>query len=74
MTEPTEQELRDIAWHMTEVSHFGRATTGTCPEVASIPPWRMAEARAAWHLGARHDGRGELHGPAVDLGGSEPRR
>lgn len=68
MSEPSEQELRRIAHHLTEVAHFGRAISGECPSVAVIPEWRMAEARAAYHLGARHDGRGELHGPTEALG------
>lgn len=74
MSEPTEQELRRIAHHMVEVSHFGKAIDGECPSVEVVQPWLMAMARAAWHLGARHDGRGEVHGPTRDLGGQEPRR
>lgn len=72
MSEPTEQEIRNIAWHMTEVAHFGRGITGEAPACATFPPQRMAIARAMWCLGARHDGRGELHGPTENL--SEPRR
>ena len=66
--EPTDAELRRIAWHMSESAHMGGvATCGECPADAEIPEWRMAEARAAYALGARHDGRGNLHGPVESL-------
>ena len=68
MTEPSEQELRDLAWALIEAAHFGRSTEPRCPPCAVLPVWRMAEARAAWSLGARHDGRGETHGPVLPLG------
>ena len=69
MSEPSEQELRDIAWCMVEAAHFGRSIEPHCPDVAVLPAWRMAEAQAAWSLGARHDGRGALCGPLRSLGG-----
>lgn len=68
MSEQTEQEIRRIAWCMTEQAHFGRSTVADPPPCAVIPAWRMEEARAAYHLGARHDGRGEMHGPVRALG------
>ena len=67
MTAPTDTDLRRLAWHMSEVAHFGRAIVPDPPACAVIPAWRMAEARAAWHLGARHDGAGALCGPVRAL-------
>ena len=69
MMDPSDIEIRRIAWCMAEVAHFGAVTTADPPACAVIPPWRMAEARAAYALGARHDGRGVLHGPVPSLGG-----
>ncbi len=66
--EPTEQDLRRIAWCMVEAAHFGRCLRPEPPPCASIPAWRIDEARAAWAMGARHDGRGDLHGPVRALG------
>lgn len=74
MSGPGEQELRDIAWCMVEAAHFGRSIEPRCPAVAVLPAWRMAEARAAWSLGARHDGRGALHGPVPSLSSPSPPR
>jgi hypothetical protein len=68
MSEPTERELRRIAWCMTETAHFGRSIRPDPPTCAEIPRWRMDEARAAYALGARHDGDGSLHGPVRNLG------
>lgn len=71
MTDPTEQDIRRIAHHLTEAAHFGRAISGEPHPEATFPPWRLAEARAAYHLGARHDGQGELCGPTEALGDHE---
>ena len=64
-----EQEIRRIAWCLTECAHFGRVTVADPPDCAVIPSWRMEEARAAFALGARHDGHGTLHGPVSPLDG-----
>lgn len=72
MSEPTDTELRRISWLMMEAAQFGRSTQPEPPEGLEFPEWRIAEARAAYALGARHDGRGELHGPVRDLGTTSP--
>lgn len=68
MNEPTDHDLRLLAHALTEAAHFGRITATAPHPDAAFPSWRMEEARAAWHLGARYDGAGDLHGPARSLG------
>lgn len=67
-------EIRRIAHCMAEAAHFGRSISAEPHPDASIPEWRMAEARAAYSLGARHDGRGELTGPVESLSATRVRR
>lgn len=66
MVEPTEAELHRIArCLLDEAQRLPPRTDGS----GRLPDgWALTAARAAWSLGARHDGRGELHGPVVDLG------
>ncbi len=64
MSEPTDAELDAIARAiLDDAQRLPRPT-----EDGRVgPTWARTMARAAWSLGARHDGRGTLHGPVEDL-------
>jgi hypothetical protein len=66
--EPTDAELHRIARALIDAVHTERLPPN--PHGAPLPVgWMRVAARAAWSLGARHDGEGVLCGPVRRLGG-----